>query len=254
MNHYSVSLISYLNSRPFLYGLENDPLKEKVRIFLDIPSRTADKLILHQADVGLVPVGALIDLPGYRIISDYCIGAVGAVRTVVLASNVPLEEIENVVLDYQSRSSVLLVRVLARFFWKKEFSWEKSSLGYEKRAISGKTAAVVIGDRVFEVEKRCRYIYDLSAEWMTFTGLPFVFAVWVAMEELPASFLEKFNAAIGFGVKSVPEVEELVKDIYPGVDLYTYFTKNISYTLDNPKRQGMELFLLFAAQLPEITR
>ncbi len=78
---------------------------------------------------------------------------------------------------------------------------------------------------------------------MKFTGLPFVFAVWVAMEELPSAFLEKFNAAIGFGVKSVPEVEELVKDAYPGVDLYTYFTENISYTLDDSKRQGMERFL-----------
>ncbi len=227
-------------------------LVDDLKIFLDIPSKTAAKLTNHQADVGLVPVGALNDLPGYRIISNYCIGAVGAVRTVVLASDVPLDEIENVVLDYQSRSSVLLVRVLDRFFWKKNFSWEKSCAGYEKRAISGKTAAVVIGDRVFEVEKRCRYVYDLSAEWMKFTGLPFVFAVWVAMEELPAAFLEKFNAAIGFGVKSVPEVEELVKEAYPGVDLYTYFTENISYTLDDPKRQGMERFLSLAAQLPEI--
>ena len=131
MNHYSVSLISYLNSRPFLYGLENDPLRDHIRIFLDIPSRTADKLIHHQADVGLVPVGALIDLPGYRIVSDYCIGAVGAVRTVVLASDVPLEEIDCIVLDYQSRSSVLLARVLARFLWKKEYSWENSSTGFE---------------------------------------------------------------------------------------------------------------------------
>lgn len=252
MNHYSVSLISYLNSRPFLYGLENDPFMGDLKIFLDIPSKTAAKLTNHQADVGLVPVGALIDLPGYRIISNYCIGAVGAVRTVVLASDVPLEEIENVVLDYQSRSSVLLVRVLARFFWKKEFSWEKNCAGYEKKVISGKSAAVVIGDRVFEVEKRCRYVYDLSAEWMKFTGLPFVFAVWVAMEELPSAFLEKFNAAIGFGVKSVPEVEELVKEAYPGVDLYTYFTENISYTLDDSKRQGMERFLSLAAQLEQI--
>ncbi|HNU78419.1 MAG: menaquinone biosynthesis protein [Prolixibacteraceae bacterium] len=252
MKHYSISLISYLNSRPFLYGLENHPIRDSIRIFLDIPSKTAIKLIDHQADIGLVPVGALTDLPGHRIISDYCISAAGAVRTVVLASDVPLEEIETVLLDYQSRSSVLLVRVLARFFWKKEFRWEKSSAGYEKKAISGKTAAVVIGDRVFEVEKRFRYIFDLSAEWMKFSGLPFVFAVWVAMEELPAAFRDLFNTAVGFGVKSVPEVEELVKDEYPGVDLNSYFNGNISYLLNDPKRQGMARFLELATRLREI--
>ncbi len=249
MKHYSISLISYLNSRPFLYGLENDALRDHIRIFLDIPSKTAVKLINNQADIGLVPVGALTDIPGYRIISNYCIGAVGAVRTVVLASDVPLEEIETIYLDYQSRSSVLLVRVLARFFWKREFRWEKSSEGYEEKSISGKTAAVVIGDRVFNVEKRCRTIIDLSEEWMKFSGLPFVFAVWVAMEELPVSFLKQFNAAIGFGVKSVPEVENMVKGEYPGIDLRTYFTENISYFLDEPKRLGMERFLSLAAQL-----
>ncbi len=253
MKRYSISLISYLNSRPFLYGIENAPLKEDVEIFLDIPSKTAVKLIHRQADVGLVPVGALTDLPGYRIVSDYCIGAAGPVRTVVLASEAPLDEVEAIQLDYQSRSSVLLVRILSRFFWKREFRWEKSSLGYAKRVIQGKTAAVVIGDRVFDVEKRYRYIIDLSDEWMKFTGLPFVFAVWVAMEELPESFREQFNTAIGLGVKSVPEVQEMVKGDYPGVDLNRYFTENISYILDESKRQGMARFLELATRLPEIT-
>lgn len=249
---YKISLISYLNSRPFVYGLEHAPRREEMELTLDIPSRTADKLKNGQADVGLVPVGALTDLPGHTIISDYCIGAVGAVRTVVLASEVPLEEIRSVILDYQSRSSVLLVRVLARFFWKKGFRWEQGTPGYEKQGIAGSTAGVVIGDRVFDAEKRYPYIFDLSAEWMKFSGLPFVFAVWVACRDLPPEFIRKLNDALAFGVGSVPRVKEMEKDNYPGVDVFAYFTENISYTLDEPKRQGMKHFLELAAGLEQI--
>lgn len=90
---YKLSLISYLNSRPFVYGLEHSVPGREMELFLDIPSKTAARLVSGEADAGLVPVGALTDLPEYHLVSDYCIGAVGPVRTVVLASEVPLEQI-----------------------------------------------------------------------------------------------------------------------------------------------------------------
>jgi len=249
MKKYKVSLISYLNSRPFLYGLENSPVRDEIEIKLDIPSKTATKMVSDSADVGLIPVGALTDLKDYQIVSDYCIGAVGAVRTVVLASDVPLEEVETILLDYQSRSSVLLTRVLAYYFWKKQFRWENTSGSFEKKSIFGKKAAVVIGDRVFKVEKKHPYIYDLSSEWMKFTGLPFVFAVWVTQKQLPARFLDLLNQAVAFGVESVPEVEKAERLNYPGVDIFEYFTKNISYLLDEQKKAGMNHFLNLAREM-----
>lgn len=249
---YKLSLISYLNSRPFVYGLEHSVPGREMELFLDIPSKTAARLVSGEADAGLVPVGALTDLPEYHLVSDYCIGAVGPVRTVVLASEVPLEQIREVVLDYQSRSSVLLVRVLARHFWMKTWQWLPGSPGFERATIRGTTAGVVIGDRVFEAEKRFPFIYDLSAEWYRFTGLPFVFAVWVSCRALPVAFAGRLNAALSAGIGNIPQVEVMEKENYPGVDIFAYFTENISYALDEPKREGMRRFLELAAGLEQI--
>ncbi len=249
MDKIKVSLISYLNSRPFLYGLTHSPLRDEIEIHLDIPAVTAVKLAAHQTDIGLIPVGALPDLEEYRLVSNFCIGAEGAVRTTVLASQVPLEEITTVVLDYQSRSSVLLTRVLAQFFWKKAFQWRDSHAGFENELISGTTAGVVIGDRVFSVEKKYPYLTDLSLEWMKFCGMPFVFAVWAATNPIPEPFLERFNNAIALGIENIPEVEKTEQSRYPDIDIYDYFTKNISYTLNDQKRSGMALFLELAQQV-----
>jgi chorismate dehydratase len=252
MKKLRVSLISYLNSRPFLYGLEHSPVHDGIRIFLDIPAKTAAKLAAGRVDIGLIPVGALSDLKDYQIVSNFCIGAVGQVRTTVLASEVPMEEIETVILDYQSRSSVLLTRIMSHFFWKRAFKWENSSAGFEKKRISGKTAGVVIGDRVFYVEKKYPYIYDLAEEWKNFTGLPFVYAVWVAATPIPDSFLDKFNEALAFGISNIVEVEKSEETHYPEVDLYDYFTRNISYIFDERKKEGMRKFLELAGQLKDL--
>jgi chorismate dehydratase len=249
MEKYKVSLISYLNSRPFLYGLENSPILKEIDLSLDIPARTAEKLISNKIDIGLIPVGSLVDLPDYRVVGDYCIGAEGPVRTVILAGEVPVEKMEIILMDYQSRSSVLLTKVLAHYFWKKEFRWEKTCAHYESESIGGTRGGIVIGDRVFTVEKRFPFIYDLASEWNRFTGLPFVFAVWVTRKDLPPEFLERFGKAIESGVLSVPEVEKIEQPHYPGVDVYEYFTRNINYRFDARKKEGMSLFLELGKKL-----
>jgi chorismate dehydratase len=249
MYKYKVSLISYLNSRPFLFGLENSPVKEEIDLKLDIPSKTAFKMAANLIDIGLVPVGSLSELDNYHIIGDYCIGADGPVRTVILASEEPLDRIQTILMDYQSRSSVLLTRVLSQFYWKKEFIWENTTDHYESESISGTTAGIVIGDRVFGVEKKYPYIVDLSSEWKNFTGLPFVFAVWATRKELPSGFLQRFNEAVAFGVKSVPEVEKIEQQKFPEVDISEYFTRNISYRFDSRKKEGMFLFLEYGKKV-----
>jgi chorismate dehydratase len=252
MKKYKVSLISYLNCRPFLYGLEKSSFADEIELCLEFPSRTAIKIATNQADIGLIPVGALVDLSDFQIVSNYCIGADGPVRTVVLASEVPLEQIETILLDYQSRSTVLLVRVLSRYFWKKEMKWKNTRDHFEDRSISGKTAGVVIGDRVFRVEKKYPYIYDLSSEWMKYTGLPFVFAVWVTRKNLSPLFLGHFNEAIARGVENIPDVEKAVQESYPEIELDEYFTKNISYVFDERKKAGMNYFLQLVKELQSV--
>ncbi|MBK8584164.1 MAG: hypothetical protein IPN88_01490 [Bacteroidetes bacterium] len=90
-----ISVVSYLNSKPFIYGFNKTNFNSKAAIELDIPSVCADKLLTGKVDIGLVPVAILPKLKDYFIISDYCIGANGPVDSVLLLSNVPLNEIKS---------------------------------------------------------------------------------------------------------------------------------------------------------------
>jgi chorismate dehydratase len=252
MEKIRVSIVSYLNSKPFLYGLMKSPVAGQMELGIDIPSKVASKLMLNLVDVGLIPVGALGDLDYYKLVGDYCIGARGNVRTVLLASEVPLEKVDTILLDYQSRTSVLLVKVLARFFWKKNFNWEKTCVGFENRSIGGTTAGVVIGDRVFSVESKYKYTIDLSEEWVQFTRLPFVFAVWAANKDVSKQFESDFNEALDFGVNSISEIVHLEQANYPEVDIHDYFSRNLSFKLDEQKKAGMRKFLELAKKLESV--
>ena len=247
-----VSIVSYLNSKPFLYGLQNSAIAREIELSLDIPSKVAAKLSFNLADIGLIPVAGLDDLDEYQIVGNYCIGAVGKVKTVVLASEVPLEEIETILMDYQSRSSVLLAKVLAKFYWKKSFNWENTCNDFQNSSIKGKTAGVVIGDRVFDVENKYRYICDLSEEWYKFTKLPFVFAVWAANKKISESFENAFNQALQNGIENLEKIVKLEQPNYSGVDIAQYFVQNISFELDNKKRAGMKRFMELARKLEKV--
>ncbi len=244
-----VSIISYLNSKPFLYGLDKMSIAKQIDLSLDIPSKTVSKLVLNLADVGLIPVAGLEDLDDYQIVSDFCIGAVGKVRTVVLVSDVPVEQIETILMDYQSRSSVLLAKVLAKFYWRKEFNWENTCNNFQNKSIKGNTAGVVIGDRVFDIENRYKYSYDLSEEWYKFTGLPFVFAVWASTKNVSEEFKKDFNEALSFGISNISEIAEIEQINYPNVNINDYFGKNISFHFDEEKKAGMNKFLELARKL-----
>lgn len=237
-----ISIVSYLNSKPFIYGLEKNPSADW-DISLDIPSECARKLIEGEVDLGLIPVAALQLIPGYNIISPYCIGAVGKVDSVKLYSQVPLEHIEKVLLDYQSRTSVNLVKILARDHWKISPVWENASPGYEEN-ISGNTAAVIIGDRTFSLNGKYKYEYDLAEHWQQHTQLPFVFAVWASRKKVSYEFEETFSTALRHGLASIPEVVSVNAPAYPGVDINNYLTRSISYRLDHEKEKAIELFLL----------
>ena len=118
MSKIKISAITYLNTKPFLFGLQHSSILDAVELSLDVPSVCADKLKAGTVDIGIIPVSEISSIPGANIVTDYCISCSGKVRTVVLVSMVPIEEIETIVLDYQSRTSVQLVRILARDYWK----------------------------------------------------------------------------------------------------------------------------------------
>ena len=142
-----ISLVSYLNSRPFLYGLRHSTLARSIELQLDNPAVCADKLTQGSVDIGLVPAAILPKLPDYQIVSEYCIGAFGPVESVLLVSDVPLESISSVLLDYQSRTSVSLVRILAEQLWHITPEWHPATPGFEAKIVDPETGQD-LGDNV----------------------------------------------------------------------------------------------------------
>lgn len=241
MNKIKISAVSYLNTKPMLFGLVKSELNEQIELKLDIPSVCADKLMRGEADLALVPVAIIPKLNNPKIVSDFCIGTVGAVKTVCIYSQVPIEEMTHLYLDFHSRTSVELAQVLMKEYWEISPVLLKAEAGFEEK-ITGTTGAVVIGDRTMGLEDKFSYIYDLGEYWLKHTGLPFVFAAWVANRELPAEFLEKFNTALKNGVAAIPELMLLLPE-KGNFDLEEYFTHHISYDLDDKKREALALFL-----------
>ena len=232
--------MSYLNTKPLIYGFEQGMMKDAVELVIDYPAKIADALIKDEIDIGLIPVAAIPKLKEYHIISDYCIGADGEVASVCLFSEVPLSEIKTVLLDYQSRTSVALVQVLMKEYWKINPVMEKAENGFSEK-IKGTTAAVVIGDRALAQRKISSYIFDLGLAWKEYTGLSFVFAAWVSNKPLSDDFIKEFNAANNFGLTHLKEVIAIHNN---GVfSLEEYYSKYIKFTMNEPMRQAIPLFL-----------
>lgn len=204
------------------------------------PAAIARQLLQDEIDVGLVPVAIIPKMKEAHIISDYCIGATGPVASVGLYSECPLQEIQSVYLDHQSRTSIALAKILFQKYWKMQPAFLNADENYMEK-ISGTTAGIVIGDRALVLRKKIAYAYDLAEAWIGMTGLPFIFAAWVANKKLPGGFIRQFNNANQYGIENIETA--ITENPYELYDLKTYYTENISYILDEDKKKGLALFL-----------
>jgi chorismate dehydratase len=240
-----ISAVSYLNTKPFIYGIYRSELGDQIELSLDIPSECARKLLVGEADLVLTPVAIIPELPQAHLVSDFCIGSTGVVKTVCLFSEKPLHEIKRIYLDFHSRTSVMLTRLLCAEYWNIQPEFIPATEGFEK-LIQGDSAALIIGDRTIGLDIRYPYIYDLGSAWTTWTGLPFVYAAWVSVKPLEPEFITVFNAALQTGLDHLPELIKILATI-PGFDVEAYFRNNISYELDDAKWQGLNKFLTHLA-------
>ncbi|AOM80400.1 menaquinone biosynthetic enzyme MqnA/MqnD family protein [Pedobacter steynii] len=241
MNKIKISAVSYTNTKPFIYGIEHSELINKIDLSLDIPTDCAAKLINGQVDIGLIPVAAIPMVPNANIVADYCIGSVGAVNSVFVFSNVPFQEIKTVRLDSHSRTSNNLAKVLLKFHWKQEVSYTTDP--------EAKTdAMVLIGDRTFGKKANYPYAYDMGEEWMKFSGLPFVYAAWVANKAIPETFITEFNEALATGLSHRAELLRELPAI-PDFDLDDYLMHKLDFELTEKKREALSLFLSYIEQL-----
>ena len=236
-----IGAVSYLNTKPLLFGMQQPAFLQQHELVLDYPAHVAEQLMQGRIDVGLVPVAILPKLKQYQIVSTYGIAADYEVASVCLFSEVPLHAIETIYLDYQSRSSVALLKVLMRESWGIQPQLVEAANESFRTKVHGTTAALVIGDRAFEQRRISTFVFDLATEWRSLTGLPFVFAVWASMQSMDAGWQQVFNAANAVGLNQLDTIAEAQK--YAAFDLKKYYRHHISYLIDDEKLKGMERFL-----------
>ncbi len=228
---YRVALVEYLNTFPFSEGFRLSGLDQQLEVHHVIPAECARLFKEDLVDISLCPVGALDEMPEHKIVGKYCIGAEGEVGTVVLLSQVPIEQIRKIKLDNHSRTSNILLQMLAQFHWKKEWAFTFESNGVLPES------SLMIGDKVFAHKEKYVYSYDLATAWKEMTGLPMVFAVWIAKNEVPQEIIDSLDHAFELGMDHVRSeangLEKWQKD---------YLLNSISYPLDEEKMKALRLF------------
>ena len=248
-----ISAIRYSNTYPLIYGLQNSGIELNAKIEIDHPSECARKITEGEADIGLIPVVSLYKDKSLSIIGDYCIGSKGPVRTVLLLSNKPVNELDTIFLDYRSNTSVALTKLMSLRFWKKNFDWKETYPDFNFSGIADNEGLLLIGDQCYEMESNFRYKTDLAVEWNKYTGLPFVFACWVTNKSLSNSYITRFNNAMVYGLNNIDKVVKYFgnKGAMTPDMLYDYLTVNIDYILDKEKRIAMNTFFEYLKDIKE---
>jgi chorismate dehydratase len=253
MRKLRIAAISFLNTAPLMWDFEHTGLGREFEIISTVPSECAEMLRTGAADIGIVPVVAYTYIADLRIIPNIAIAAKGSVRSILLVSKVPLEEIHTVAADTSSRTTVALARVLFRKWMggPRQMTAMPPDLPSMLKACD---AALIIGDPALTVD-RARYVcYDLAEEWKRLTGLPFVFAVWAvrasALSETVLDLTKIFQQSRDHGLANV---DTIAREWAPRVDIgeqsvRTYLTENIDYSLDDENLAGLELFFRYAVE------
>ena len=236
-----IAAVSYLNTIPFIYGIRHEGNFE-AELLLTPPSGCYQNYLEGKADIALMPSAMVPSLKSTSIITDYCIGSSGKVRTVVLFSNVPIDQVRRIFLDPHSRTSVQLAGYLAQKHWHIQPEWYELE-DYTQVAFAQKNDAfLLIGDKVFDHEGLFNYSYDLSEEWNKSTRLPFAFAVWVARKGTSYEQIDALQRALTFGVESIWEaVVESGFDNKP-YNAYEYLTQNIDFVFNAEKHAALQKF------------
>ena len=245
MTRTRIAAVSYLNTVPFIYGIRHAGDDLRADLLLTPPAGCAENIKKGLADIALIPVAEIPEIPEIEIIGNHCISANDNVRTVVLMSASPLEKIHTVYLDPHSRTSVALVRVLAGEWWKIRPEW-RPLVDFDDIKSEPGVGYTLIGDKVFGYEPLFPCRIDLAHAWNQWTGRAFVFAAWVARKGVDPHVVEALERALDYGVSHIEEAVTADRvHRQRGIDHTTavrYLTENIDFRLDGPKRESLQLF------------
>jgi chorismate dehydratase len=253
-----ISAISFLNTAPLMWDFEHGYARD-FQIEYTIPSSCAAALAANRADIGIIPAVTYSEIPDLAIVPDVAIAAKDRVRSILLVSKKPIEDVQTVATDSSSRTSVALLQVLfAKFLGgQRQLTPHPPELEVMLRHHD---AALLIGDTALQVRGDAGYhLYDLAHEWRRLTAKPFVFALWAvrldALDRQPSelNLSEIFQRSRDHGLQP-QNVATIAKQWSPRLgldpqDIRHYLTENIHYHLDRDNHAGLQLFLRYAHEL-----
>jgi chorismate dehydratase len=251
MDDLRIASVPFVNARPLTWGFTRGPYRGIFRVQHVPPSRIPDLLRQEKADVGLIPSIEYLGLPGAECLPHLCIASKRRVRSVYLASRVPVERIRSVAVDVNSRTSVALLKIV---LWHRGV---REAICHErppslKEMLRDHDAALLIGDAALTAETSGLVVHDLAAEWFALTGLPFVFALWVVRPGgvLPDG-VRPFLESRRIGLASIKEIAARAgEDLgMPPGSIESYLKTNIHFYLGSEERKGLALFFRQAEEL-----
>lgn len=214
------------------------------------PAGCAEAVRQRRADIGTIPSIEYQRMERVQILTGISIASKDEVKSVLLLSKVPIAKIQTVAVDNSSRTSAALIRVLMRKFYSR-FITVTPVVPKPADMLKRADAALVIGDLALTFDGQVPEVYDLAAEWKKFTGLPFVFALWVGHEEAKISrFRKDFEDSRDYGLA---HVDDIAQEYAPRLRMHAqgvkvYLTQNIDYSLDEDNRKGLRLFYKLARE------
>lgn len=261
LKRFRISAISYLNTAPLMWDFEHGSAGKAFDISYTLPSQCAAELEAGTADIGIIPSAAYAHIPGLSVLPGVAIASRQAIRSILLVSEKPMDEIRSVALDSSSLTSTALTRVLFEKCWGG--SRKFSSMPPNLAAMLGRhDAALLIGDPALKVD-RSRYLtWDLADEWIRLTGKPFVFAFWavtkLTVQHARVDLAPIFQESRDHGL----EPENMLQTAktwgprlgMPPEDVVQYLTKNIHYYLDDACLEGLQQFYGYAQELGVLPR
>ena len=268
MRRLRISAISYLNTAPLMWDFEHGESGSDFDISYTLPSACACALHAGAADIGIIPAAAYAQIPGLMVLPDVAIASRRPVRSILLVSKMPVEEIRSVALDTSSLTSVALTKVLFEKWLGggRTFTAMPPDLD---RMLGEHDAGLIIGDPALQIDHSRYLTLDLAEEWIRYTGKPFVFAFWAirqaALHEAASSLdlSAVFQKSRNHGLEPA-SLDHIIREWAPRLgiteaDVRSYLTESIYYHLDALCLEGLRLFYRYAAEIgalpnaPEIT-
>ena len=253
-----IAASSYLNAAPLCYSFIFGEQRNRCTFLSDAaPAQCAELLAEGRADAALIPVIEYQRIPRLKIAAGSCVASKRIVRSVLLASRVPITRIRSVALDSSSRTSAVLIQIILDRFHHISVSYQTAPPRLEEM-LESNDAALIIGDPAMLIDRSALHVYDLAEEWRRHTGLPFVFAFWAIRadstawpgRDIPEEKRIDFLKAKLEGTAHARELANIYAERLglPREDLFSYLTESISYDLDGESLEGLRLYYQLASE------